>query len=530
MENGIELANISNLKRKESLVEIVQRLRVLAANRSISSCSLNIFIEEAIKKSISFNDRISLICLYDLQIRQLYNHINNLPEIEELIVKMESLSQSTEFSEGQTLAHQIKWHVEKLKGNNKESSNAILAAMNLIEQGDILDKYTLFGCKYSYAIEIWLQNHDQQSARLLEECVSFFFQEGYYRSLAQTFGLLSVIYARSHECKRVLNISNVILANRSLFENLPLDVKGITYYFTGLGHMLDANLAIANSYFTEAYYILKPIYKESIYFAYYLVLLSYIATIRGLQGKTEQATDMVREADKLLQTEFIKKNLDENSKKQITHTHNIIKFYNLSRLDNYNPKVSQKLNGEIIENCKDLYSDFMTFSEFILNSNLDSDKLQSLLEIDNFSINRVKHLIKFMLEKQRLETEISQEQRVLNCISILESRVITSKTTFMESVYTDLLIAQQLFTLKRYAEIFPLLKQYEKRLNRIEVLEMRIFMEAFIQVGAHESGDPLGPALQYMAIKKCRLYGFSRLENTLLKYLQLQHKEITKAI
>ncbi len=59
---------------------------------------------------------------------------------------------------------------------------------------------------------------------------------------------------------------------------------------------------------------------------------------------------------------------------------------------------------------------------------------------------------------------------------------------------------------------------------------MRIFMEAFIQVGAYKNGDPLGPALQYIAIKKCILYGFSRLENKLLDYLQLQHKEITKAI
>ena len=47
-------------------------------------------------------------------------------------------------------------------------------------------------------------------------------------------------------------------------------------------------------------------------------------------------------------------------------------------------------------------------------------------------------------------------------------------------------------------------------------------MEAFIQVGAYKTGDPLGPALQYMAIKKCRQYGFSRLENKLLEYLNIQ--------
>ncbi|MBY8999312.1 MAG: hypothetical protein KGD64_00150 [Candidatus Heimdallarchaeota archaeon] len=115
-------------------------------------------------------------------------------------------------------------------------------------------------------------------------------------------------------------------------------------------------------------------------------------------------------------------------------------------------------------------------------------------------------------------------------INSIKKRATTNKTTFTEYTYTGLLIVQQLFSLKRYAEIFPLLKQYENRLQRIEVLEMSIFMEAFTQVGAYKDGDPLGPALQYMAIKKCRLYGFSRLENKLLNYLQLQHKEITRAI
>ncbi len=323
-------------------------------------------------------------------------------------------------------------------------------------------------------------------------------------------------------------MSNIILANRSLFENLPVDVKGIIYYFTGLGYLLDTNLATSESYFDEAYNILKPIYKDSIYFAYYLVLLSYLATVRGLQGKTELSVDMVKESEALLQTEFIEKYLDKNTKKQITHTHNLIKFYNLSRLSNYNSQENQELQEEINEGCKVHYSEFMTFSEFILNSNLDSDKLHLLLSIDNFSINRVKHLIEFMLEKKKLETEISQEQKILNCIAILRNRVNSGKTTFIEHSSADFLIAQQLFSLKRYAEISPLLKKYESRLHKIEVLEMRIFMEAFIQVGAYKNGDPLGPALQYMAIKKCRNYGFSRLENKLLNYLQLQQKEISR--
>ncbi len=57
---------------------------------------------------------------------------------------------------------------------------------------------------------------------------------------------------------------------------------------------------------------------------------------------------------------------------------------------------------------------------------------------------------------------------------------------------------------------------------------MRVFMEAFIQVGSFKNGDPLGPALQYMAIKKCRLYGFSRLENKLLYYFSIQGNDVLK--
>ena len=70
----------------------------------------------------------------------------------------------------------------------------------------------------------------------------------------------------------------------------------------------------------------------------------------------------------------------------------------------------------------------------------------------------------------------------------------------------------------------------KNNLHKIEVLEMRVFMEAFIQVGAYKNGDPLGPALQYMAIKKCRLYGFSKLENNLLDYLNMQKKDALRSL
>jgi len=49
---------------------------------------------------------------------------------------------------------------------------------------------------------------------------------------------------------------------------------------------------------------------------------------------------------------------------------------------------------------------------------------------------------------------------------------------------------------------------------------MRIFMEAFIQVGKFNNGDPLAPASHFMAIKRCREHNFTRLEELLLDHQQ----------
>ena len=118
----------------------------------------------------------------------------------------------------------------------------------------------------------------------------------------------------------------------------------------------------------------------------------------------------------------------------------------------------------------------------------------------------------------------------MRSISTLKKRPVEERMTFTEKAFADLLAAQEFYKINRFAEIFPLLKKYEKNLHKIEVLEMRIFMEAFIQVGAYKNGDPLGPALQYMAIKKCRRYGFSGLESKLLDYLDMQRIDTLRAL
>lgn len=521
--------NLQSILSETEIDEILRKLRVLVSNNR-SNQTITKITKEAIKKFTKIGNHKGLVDLYGLLILQLEHLNENTDNVTVLIEKMQKTAEKHQYKEGLALAYSYLWYNEKLKGNTKASREAIFKAKEIIDSLKEYEDYNYYFVIYSFAMDQWLEKHDTSVISLLEDCIRYYYKNNFHRSLAQTFSFLSIVYTRKHKNEKILKLGNEILANRTLFEKLPLDARGIIYYFTGLGHMLEANLVIAESYFNEAYNILKPIFENSIYFSNFLILHSYLATVKGLRGKTNSAIAIIKNAEIFLQTNHIKKNLDHNTKKQIVHTLNLVKFYNISRLGNYNPHENQALIGQIIENCKNLYSDFMTLSEFILSANLNSVKLQQLLEIDSFSINRVKHLIEFMLEKQKIDAEMGKEQKALNCIAILEKRAITTKTTFMENAYVDLLIAQQLFTLKRYAEISSLLNQYESRPHRIEVLEIRIFMEAFIQVGAYKNGDPLGPSLQYMAIKKCRNYGFSRLENTLLDYLQLQHQEITRAM
>ena len=287
--------------------------------------------------------------------------------------------------------------------------------------------------------------------------------------------------------------------------------------------MIDLRLSLAEFYFEESYTLLRPIYNESVYFSNHLLLHSYMVSVKALQGKLEETLTLTKEAEDLLKQEFFEQNLDLGTKKQINHTLNLNKFYVYSHLKDFDSEEMQDLFEEVFTGSKTLYSNFLLMSEYLLNSNLEPAKLEELLNTNNFSINRVKHIISFVLLKRKEED--TGKQQLLERIEILRNRKKTDKTTFIENVFSDLLIAQQLYSLKQYGEIYSLLRKYEYNLDRIEVLELRVFMEAFIQVGAYKTGDPLGPALQYMAIKKCKQYGFSRLENKLLDYLNMQGKD-----
>ncbi|NPD89161.1 MAG: hypothetical protein HGN29_10580 [Asgard group archaeon] len=514
---------IDKIENNGDLISVEKNLRLLASNyRTLQVSEL---IDKTIEKCKFLDNKKILVDLYGHKILILYNFGDKIQTVSKLVDEMISISKKINYKEGLAWAYSYVWYIEKLKGNVESSIKALEKSNRILANIIHYDEYIYNFVKYSSAMEKWLKEHDASISESLEVSANYFFNNGFHRSFAQTIGFLSIVFMRTQETKKGLRLLKNILSNRLIFENMPHDVKSIIYFFAGLVHLLDQNLYYSELFLTESYNYMKHTYKESIYFSNYIVMNSFLSTVTALQGRLEQALDIIKEVDDLLKQEFFDKNLDFGTKKQIYHTLNLNKFYVYSRLKNFDSEEMLDLIEKIFMGCKTLYSDFMLLSEFILNANLESGKMEELLSLENYSLNRIKHIILFVLQKN-IRKEESNDWRYLQRIKILNNREKTKKTTFIENVFADLLIAQQLFSLKRYEEIYSLLRKYETQLHRIEVLELCIFMEAFIQVGAFKSGNPLGPALQYMAIKKCRNYGFSRLESKLLYYLDKQHRDI----
>jgi len=496
---------------------LIDELRVVASN--IKNNQIVQIIDDALIKSRILNMNNATAKLLELRVKQEFHLTEKIDELSKYTDEMVKLATEGDCKGNLALSYTTKWGIEKLKGNKETSNEALTKAKEFTEKLKSKD-YSYYICTYSFVINDWFENHDLKNTDKLEECSDYFLKNGYFRSFAQTLTILAIIFATMQNGNRILDRCRQIFENKNLFEELPLDVKGFSYYLTGLGYMMKMNLNFAESLFQKAYDILKPIHKNSIYFSNFIILHSHLITVKALQGKIEQTWRIVKEVEELLAQEFFTKNLDLNTKNQIRHTLNLNKFYVCTRSKDFDSEEMQDLIEDLFVTSKTQYSNFMLLSEYILNSNLESDKLKELLATDNFNINRVKHIISYVLLSRTEQN--STNKLFLERIEILVKREKTEITTFIENVLADLLIAQQLFSLTRYGDIYSLLVKYKNQLNRIEVLEMRVFMEAFIQVGAYKTGDPLGPALQYMAIKKCRQYGFSRLENKLLEYLNIQ--------
>ncbi|MFW9851735.1 MAG: hypothetical protein ACFFDS_02225 [Candidatus Thorarchaeota archaeon] len=513
---------MKKIQTKDDLDRMTKKLRFLSANEK-SDRVMNL-IEEAIENSYRLKHSKAIVNLYELKIKQLFENKEAIPVINKTLQNMKSLSEEIDYLGGLVLCYSIEWGLEKFKGNRIKSRDAIHKAMDLLETANELDSYVYNVSRYSFALEIWLENHDFKSACILEDCVSFFLKEKNYKGLIHSLGYLSIIYSHSQNRQKAIKTAQRIISSKIDFSILPREFQAIAYFFVGVAFKLESLFTRARDFFLKAKHIFEQ--NNLIYSQYYIPTLSHLLAVKALLGDLKSSYKEIERVECLLEDDSYKSLFDKFNENQIKHTFNLTKFYILSRISEIEKTKNRDLVSRILKGCKVYHSNFMFLSEFIRSNTLSNEDLKEMFCMDNFSINRVKHIIRFMLEKQDFTSKINKEQRILNCIDILKDQLKSNKTTFIENSYSDLLIARQLFSLKRFAEIYPLLRKYEKQLHRIEVLELRIFMEAFIQMGAYKSGDPLGPALQYLAIKKCRTYGFSRLESILLNYLEIQKQEV----
>jgi tetratricopeptide (TPR) repeat protein len=475
----LEICTVKEIK------EIIGELRKISANEK--SREVLEIVNCFLKKAEDLDDTESIIFLLDLKVRQYYSSKKNIQIVDSLIEKIKEFSILVTSDEGICLAYQLKWHVEKLKGSKDKSSKIIESAIEILNQKKINDEYTYYGCKYSYALELWFENRDYKSASLLEECISYFYSNGYYHGLAMALGVLSIIYQQTQNKEKSMKLLKRILSDTNLLSKMPIEIQSIVYYFIGVSHKLSFNLNEAEKHLMEAKSILKPIYKKSIYSSYFLTTLSHLTATYALQGRLELALEQMEEVEELIEEGFAAKNLDSFNKKQITHTFNLVTFYIKSRRHSFQTEDLQELVQRIVDNIDKYYSNAMFFSEFLLNANLSKELLIEIKNLENQSTKRIEHIINFLIEK----TAQTEEQQTMKSIFMLKERPIKEKMTTVEKAFADLLAAREYYKIKRFAEIYPLLKKYNNRLHRIEVLEMRIFMEAFIQVGAYKNGDPL---------------------------------------
>ncbi|NPD89386.1 MAG: hypothetical protein HGN29_11745 [Asgard group archaeon] len=491
----------------------ISQLRVICSNEK--SINIENLIDQAIAKNKIYGNNKTLIDLFDLKIRQIYHFKDRIHEALEILSKMRSLSKISDYSTGLALSEQLSWHVEKLLGNKARSFESIKNAMKITESSDV-DEYAKNFCRYSYAVENWLRYRDYECANMLEESADFFYSEGFFHGLVGTLGILTIIYQQTQNKQQSMKLTKKILRKDNLFRKLPKELQSTICFFIGFSNELSLNLREAEMYLLKSQIILKPIYGKSIYSGYYLTTLSYLTATYALQGKLELALKQMKEVEELVIEGIATKNLDSFGIEQTLHIFNLSKFYINSRLSNFTIEIEQELVQSILDNLDKYYSNPIMFSEFLLNANLTKEQLIKIKNLKNPSTRRVEHIINFLVEK----TVHTEEQQILRYTTILQKRLMVERMTYIEKAFADLLAAQEYYKIGRFSEIYPLLKKHKNQLDRIEVLEMRIFMEAFIQAGEFNNGDPLAPALHFMAIKRCREHNFTRLEETLLDHQQ----------
>jgi len=507
------------IRSVKSMSSFIDRFRVYASNNRNNNSILDT-IDKAIQKCIHLKDQVSLVKLYELKISQIEHLRERQQDIFRLAQLMEEISININYNEGLALAYYKKWYIWKLRGEKERSRESLDKSIDYVQLLESKN-YAYHVCMYSFAVDKWLRERDTNSTNILEKCADYFFENGFYRSFAQCLAILLLIYQQTQDKKKSMELTKKIISKNELINKFPQEIAAIINYFIGVSNKLCFSIDRAKNYFLKSINVLKSIHDKSIYTGYYLRGLAHLTACYALQGKLELSYYQMKEVEVLIEEGETSKNLDSFNKEQIKHDFNLTKFYVLSRLSNVKLEDLEELSNNIIENLETYHSDAAFFSEFLLNANLSKKQLVNIKKFDTSSTRRVEHILDFLIAKKAN----AKEKKVIELVSTLQKRPAEKRMTLEERAFADLLAAQEYFKLKRYTEIYPLLRKYEKRLDQIEVLELRLFMEAFIQIGAYKNGDIMGPVNQYLAIKKCRLYKFTKLENKLLDYLDIQAQE-----
>ncbi|TFG10154.1 hypothetical protein EU534_01330 [Candidatus Heimdallarchaeota archaeon] len=517
MEDKVKDFNAFN--SKESMSSFIDGFRVYASNNR-NNYSILDTIDKTIQKCIHLKDQVSLVKLYELKISQIEHLKERREDIFQLAQLMKEISKDINYNEGLALAYYKMWYIWKLKGEKKRSQEALDKSINYVQLLKS-QNYTYHVCMYSFAVNKWLNERNIVSANILEKCADYFFENGFYRSFAQCLAILLLIYQQTQNKKKSMKLAEKIIIKKELINELPQEIVAIIHYFIGVSNKLCFSIDRAKNYFLKSTNVLKSIHDKSIYSGYYLRGLAHLTACYALQGKLELSYYQMKEVETLIEEGETSKNLDSFNKGQIKHDFNLTKFYVLSRLNNVKLDDLEELSTNIINNLETYHSDAVFLSEFLLNANLSKKQLVNIKRFNTSSTQRIEHILDFLIVKKNN----TKEKQIVELVSTLHRRPTEDRMTLEERAFADLLAAQEYFKLKRYTEIYPLLRKYEKRLDEIEILELRLFMEAFIQIGAYKNGDMMGPVNQYLAIKKCRLYKFTKLENKLLDYLDIQAQE-----
>jgi tetratricopeptide (TPR) repeat protein len=290
------------------LNEFTEKLRVIAANEK-SDIVLRL-IEKTLHRSEVLNNKKASINLKELQIKQLFGYIRQIPIIEEILFSMKSNSEELNYLEGTILSYSIEWGIERFKGNKNLSHTAIQKAISLLEKHYSVDKYVYNVCRYSYAIDNWLGKHDLRSKKILEECFTYFISRGIFKGAIHSLGYLSLIYNYFSRRTEAIEMAKKLITSEIKIEELSKDLQSVAYYFLGIVFKLDFRLVEAEKNLIKSKEIFESNLNENIFSSYYITTLSHLTTTYALQGKLRLASDQMKRVEELLKEEIMLKNLD----------------------------------------------------------------------------------------------------------------------------------------------------------------------------------------------------------------------------